>query len=298
MELIKAAGNTYYFSNPSSIGLYVTNEGNGILIDAGLDDDAARKILGELERNGITLTSIIVTHGHADHFGGAKKLVSRTGCKVYASRLEAPFIENGIMEPYMMYGAHPLKALRKKSLMAKGVVVYGYLEHGECIIDGASFQIEELHGHSVGHIGVITPDSVFFVGDALMGDDVTDKYKLLFLYDVESTLKSLERLRIIPAKKYVLGHGGETVSISVSIERNLESIRTVSDAILRSLSGSGKTLEKLYSDVALELGVMESVDLHFVNLSAFKAHLSYLYDMGHVDLLHDKKLRLIEYSLR
>ena len=54
--------------------------GSAIVVDPG---DELDRIEAVLERNGLRVTGIIVTHAHIDHIGGAAKLRAKTGAPVY-----------------------------------------------------------------------------------------------------------------------------------------------------------------------------------------------------------------------
>ena len=54
-----------------------------------------------------------------DHIGGNKYLMQQTGCRIYASSMEAAFTRHPILEPAFLYGGYPFKDLRHKFLMAQ-----------------------------------------------------------------------------------------------------------------------------------------------------------------------------------
>ena len=51
--------------------------------------------------------------------GGNKYLMQQTGCRIYASSMEAAFTRHPILEPAFLYGGYPFKDLRHKFLMAQ-----------------------------------------------------------------------------------------------------------------------------------------------------------------------------------
>ena len=58
----------------------------------------------------VELAAVIVTHAHADHFGGAGEVKKRTGAPVLAPAFEAAVVENPVLEPvYLFTGAQPLR---------------------------------------------------------------------------------------------------------------------------------------------------------------------------------------------
>lgn len=58
---------------------------NAVLIDAPDDADF---ILEQIEKRGLTLKKILLTHGHYDHIGAAAQLKEKTGCEVCIHTLD------------------------------------------------------------------------------------------------------------------------------------------------------------------------------------------------------------------
>ncbi|HVX67816.1 MAG TPA: MBL fold metallo-hydrolase, partial [Bryobacteraceae bacterium] len=74
--------------NCSILGDEQTRE--AMVIDPG--DDVA-DILRVIERHGLKVTLIVVTHAHIDHVGGAQKLKKATGAPVAMSASDLPLYE-------------------------------------------------------------------------------------------------------------------------------------------------------------------------------------------------------------
>ena len=118
-ELIQVAPHTYYIQSPAKIGVVETSDGHVVLIDSGNDKEAGRKVRQHLDRQGWTLDAIYNTHSNADHIGGNAYLAKQTGCALYAPGIEAAFTQHPILEPALLYGGYPMKALRHKFLLAQ-----------------------------------------------------------------------------------------------------------------------------------------------------------------------------------
>ena len=58
------------------------------VVDPGWDPPA---ILQTAEREGMTITKILITHGHPDHTNGVEALQKASECNVYAHKKEAEF---------------------------------------------------------------------------------------------------------------------------------------------------------------------------------------------------------------
>lgn len=157
-ELIQVANNTYYVNCPAKIGVYRCNNTDIFLIDSGNDKDAGRKVRRVLQAEGWQVKAILNTHSHADHTGGNRYFQQNTGCKIFAPGIEACIANHPILEPALLYGGAPCKALRHKFLMA---------QESECHdITSPDFPAEieviPLHGHIFDMVGYRTPDDVVF----------------------------------------------------------------------------------------------------------------------------------------
>ncbi|MDR2136737.1 MAG: MBL fold metallo-hydrolase [Synergistaceae bacterium] len=88
MELKQLGERTWYIPGRVNVGYYEEN-GQGYLIDTGLDDEQGRKLLKLLneERQGVPLRAIVNTHSNADHIGANALVQKRTGCQVWATRI-------------------------------------------------------------------------------------------------------------------------------------------------------------------------------------------------------------------
>src|SRR3981189_2357851 len=61
---------------------------------ASIDAPEAAPILKALEREGWTLTDILITHHHGDHVGGVAELKQKYGCRVVAPQDKSARIAN------------------------------------------------------------------------------------------------------------------------------------------------------------------------------------------------------------
>jgi len=78
----------------SNVYLLVSGR-NLALVDSGLPGEVDT-IASELEQGGFALSAVqtvLLTHAHADHTGGAAELAHRSGAQVWAHEAEVPFIE-------------------------------------------------------------------------------------------------------------------------------------------------------------------------------------------------------------
>jgi len=254
-----------------------------------MDKDSGRDILKQVKKLGLTPTSLLVTHAHADHFGGAHYLVGQTGLKVYATRSEAAVMASPMLEPlYLFSGAYPPRELRQKFLLAKPSLADSILVGNESVVDQIPVQVIALPGHSLEQVGVAFGETVF-VGDAFLTPDILDKHRIPFYSDVEAGLTTLMALkeRTDSFKYVVAGHGEIYTSvehanraISYTIER-LESILT--DVLAALADGTPHSLPDLLSVVAGVQGATISTLAQYVLYqTTVQSALSTLYARGEV----------------
>src|SRR5207248_9197112 len=62
-----------------------------IVIDPG---DEIERITRALERHGLSVNAIVITHAHIDHIGGAAKLKALTGAPVYMNQNDAELADH------------------------------------------------------------------------------------------------------------------------------------------------------------------------------------------------------------
>ncbi len=281
MELLKIRGNTYYFDNPTIVGLYHFEDDGVCLVDTGLDDDGARKILRLVREEGWFIKAVINTHSHADHCGGNQFIQKRSQAVFYATAVEKSYIETPSTEPHYLFGAYPPKVLRNKFLQARPSTIQEVLEPGPLTIQGETFEIVDLKGHSPGMVGVKTPDGVFFLADALIDKAITKKYGTLYHYHLKDLFRAFETLRAVEAEAFVLSHGGLVEDLEAVIAANDEALRAFNQFLVASLKVP-KSKEALHREMVRAYHMKEAVSNYFLNDSLLASHLSYLIEEGDV----------------
>lgn len=138
------------------VGMYTVGpvQENTFLIAADTGDKAvyvdpgeeAPRLLAELERTGMTLEAILLTHTHFDHIGAVAPVAKATGAPVYCPELERQVLAN-IMDyvPYQGFG--PFESYEADHLVAGG-------EHLQ--LAGLDIDVVFTPGHSPGHVTYAT----------------------------------------------------------------------------------------------------------------------------------------------
>ena len=172
--------------------------GTGALIDPG--DEAARIAL-TVERVGLEISQIIVTHSHIDHVGAVAQLVDEYMCPVLMHE-EAEAMLKTVPQQAMMMGMR----------FGKVPKVDRHVGDDE-VLEVGSLRLRSLYtpGHAPGHLAFLVEDEgIVFSGDALFAGSVGRVD--LPGGSMELLMRSIsERLLTLPDETRVLsGHGPET----------------------------------------------------------------------------------------
>jgi hydroxyacylglutathione hydrolase len=171
-----------------------------ILVDTGVPS-TVKRIRKVMDANGIKpsdVSLIILTHGHADHAGGAGAAKELTGARIAMHKDCASLLRQG-----------KLPEAKPRTLMAWvldklfGRMVKVAPVEPDIIIEdeldlrpfGVKGKVISTPGHTIGCVSVLLDNSQALVGDLLMGKNKGLKAALpLFLRDLAKLKKSLARV--------------------------------------------------------------------------------------------------------
>lgn len=183
---------------PMSSNAYLVSNQNkqAFLVDAGGD---AKKILAEIQHQGLNLLMILNTHGHYDHIAANAEIMQATGAELYIHTLDMP----ALFDPNLSlagYFAATLKTVERALP----------LHHAQKIPFGTD-AITVLHtpGHTPGGVCYLLADHLF-TGDTLFAGTIGrsdlvggDSHQLLQSI-AEQIMKLPDSTKIWP------GHQGES----------------------------------------------------------------------------------------
>jgi len=236
MELAPLAPSVYALRGGSNAGL-IAQDGRAVLVDTGLDKDTAKKILRHVDSLKLKLAAVVITHAHADHFGGAATIRGRLGVPVYAPALEAAIVANPLLEPLYLYsGASPIAELRGKFLLAEACPVDGLLAPGKTVVESVPLEIIPAAGHAPNQV-MIAGGGVCFVADAVFAPEIAAKHVIPFYADVTEALATLERVAAMDGAyaAFVPGHGAAVAQIGPWARENRDRLLAIRDAVLDGL---------------------------------------------------------------
>jgi glyoxylase-like metal-dependent hydrolase (beta-lactamase superfamily II) len=271
----------------------LTHAGRGILIDCGLDADAGRRIAKTIDSLGVTLDALILTHGHADHFGGAAYLRGKLPpFTVYAPALERAFIENPLLEGVMLSaGAVPFDQLRSKFTLAPACIVDRELTVGALSVAGLTLEIISLAGHSPNQMGVRI-DDVFFTADAFLPEATLKKYPIPFTAHFEQALATLAMLGQSTDVLIAPGHGMHLRDARPTIQANREALLRIVDTVAATIRVEPLNEAEVTERVAraLQESLATSVS-YYLARATIQAALVFLYEQGRAETLHNGQLK-------
>ena len=135
--------------------LWCTKTMRGVLVDPGGDLDRLKLAI---EKAGITVEKILVTHGHIDHCGMAGVLARDLGVPIEGPHEDDRFWIEKLDDPRSTFGLHGESFEPDRWLVDGDTVHFGEIE----------MQVLHCPGHTPGHVVFFHPESkLAVVGDVL-----------------------------------------------------------------------------------------------------------------------------------
>jgi len=150
---------TPYEQNCSLIICEETNK--AAIVDPGGD---AKRILAEVEKQGVTVEKVLLTHGHLDHVGGTQVVAKNLNVPVIGPEKEDAFWLDQLEAQSQRFGFP----------MHISFAPTAWLEEGEIVTVG-NINLKVLHipGHTPGHVALLDEQSQqIIVGDILFNGGV------------------------------------------------------------------------------------------------------------------------------
>jgi glyoxylase-like metal-dependent hydrolase (beta-lactamase superfamily II) len=263
----KIAGDTYYVPGLTNSGFV-----DGLVIDTGPDCDIYEAA---------PIDTLVITHGHTDHFAAGAEIHRRTGVRVLASRDDARLVENPEVNIRGMFSwARPGDLLVSKLFLGVPCPVDGLIEYWE---DPRARPLP-LPGHTLGHTGYLTCDNVLFTGDALYQTQIWERHRLPYAIDPQMVTESLQRIREIDFDWLVPGHGVacDREAAERHIAFHCEQIAAIEAFVLESLA-TEHTTEDVIALVSAERGLSDNPAQYWLAVTTVKGFLGNLLGKGQLE---------------
>jgi glyoxylase-like metal-dependent hydrolase (beta-lactamase superfamily II) len=189
------------FTAPEDAAVYAIHiDGRAALVDAGCGASAP-KILKNAKACGIKpdrVELLLLTHCHFDHVGGAATLRERTGCRIAAHAMDAPFLERGdnVVTAASWYGG-------QVTPVSVDIALTG--ERQTLEVGGRPLEAIHIPGHSPGSLAYLLQSDGKRV---LFAQDVHGPLAPSLLSNEADYQRSLRRLRDLDADILCEGHYG------------------------------------------------------------------------------------------
>lgn len=154
---------------------------------------------------GVTAGTIIITHGHYDHFAGAAQLKEKSGALIYASAPDEEMYQSAEKSWADFMAPEPFNAIKPDRLFS---------DKEEFTAEGLKFRVMAAPGHTAGSCVLFMEnggEEVMFCGDVLfrMGIGRTDGYS----GSTRDMLDSLERIAKLDGDYKIYPGHGETTTL-------------------------------------------------------------------------------------
>ena len=285
MEMLHVLGNTYAaVGSTALLPIYKLNERDIVLIDTGYAKLDRAGLVNLLDGSGLVPKYVLCSHAHFDHTGNVRYLQERYGAKAILSLIEA-----GISVNPDSYRANYVALTYGKSrelFLEECFTADRVLRETDTSLelDGRTFGILPLPGHSAGHLGFVTPDGAAYVGDCLISQSEIDGAKLPTSMFIARDLESNAYLKTTDYPVYILAHK-EVVrreALEGLIDRNIGFIQSKRAELLEVLE-DGMTFSEWIGAFCQRENVRTHNELKFSIVERnFSNFVSWLTDSGAV----------------
>jgi len=286
--------------------VYFIDQPPKTLVDTGLKTEASFEALKKgMENIGFSLKSIeriLVTHGHIDHYGQAKRLSSLSDAPIYIHPkeygrirsilhilgfLKKVLLRNGVPEALANEAVRYIESAQK---MADPLEEAFFLTDGDPIpFQSMTWRAIHCPGHSPGLVCFYWPESkILFTGDHLLKEitpnpilSVPEKISPLRYPSLKEYLASLEKVEKLDISLLLPGHGEEMKDVRALIQKISTHHQERMDLILSFLSKG----EKTPFEIAMDL---------FPGVPSFEVFLGISEALGHLEILREKEMVKVE----
>ncbi len=283
-----------------TMNVYFVNDSPRTLVDAGIKTEVSLETLKKgLEAIGYDLSSIeriLITHGHIDHYGQAKKLSLLSGAPIYIhskeyGRIRSMIHSLGFLKSMMLRNGVPeglvneaIRYIESAQSMGEPLEEAFFLDDGDPIpFKSMNWKTIHCPGHAPGLICFHWPEKkILFTGDHILKEITPNPVinvqgnKPPFRYpSLKEYLTSLEKIAELDLSLLLPAHGEEVHDARGLIREIFAHHKERMDRILLSLSKG----EKTPFEIAMHL---------FPGVPPFEIFLGISEAVGHLEILREK----------
>lgn len=230
MKLTQVKGNTWVAEAHQFIPFYRLKDGRCILLDSGLPherEDLERSLLDA----GLTPAAILGSHIHVDHAANHAYFQKKYALPVAVTAAEAGMCADVLNLKCYASLISPAVVREEKGEMPFTPDLVLPNADSQPTLLGVKFRCIYTPGHSTGHICIVTPDNVCYVGDVLFSPEALDA-KLPYCLDHARDLMSKERLRGLDCDAFIAAHRGVFTDVNAMVDSNRELVHRRAAEIL------------------------------------------------------------------
>lgn len=185
------------------------DDGSLALIDTGIKGAPKRIIaaIEEIDGSAQDVTTILLTHAHNDHAGGAREMASAVGRGTTVHEHDAEFVRTGTGTP--LDPSTRLGRMLKRAPAADPAPVERTLTDGEVLPIAGGLQVLHTPGHSPGHVSLLHLET----GTLVTGDAIWNMWSrrtwpmLAFCTSAPMTERTAHRLAEVEYATAAFTHG-------------------------------------------------------------------------------------------
>jgi hydroxyacylglutathione hydrolase len=286
MEIKHVKGSTFCIDTGMTyIPFYKINDEEIIMFDTGWKTGEREGIEELLEKNNFKIAAIMCSHAHIDHIGNNKYFKDKYNCVIAMPAYEA-LVCSSAVNLKVYYSTQTLSDIEQH---------YGHMvcEPDILILDNqdkiyvccTKFKIIHTPGHSPGHICIITPDDVAYLGDSLISYEVMEGAKMPYAFILREDLKSKAKLYDMKCSKYVVAHKGIYDDIMKLISDNIDFYKDRAERIYNIIENT-MTMEDILKAVIKNFNIrVNSIYRYAVIERMLRSYVEYLKETGRITLI-------------
>lgn len=141
--------------------IHCEQTGKGAIVDPGGDLEL---VLEQVEKEGVTIEQILLTHAHIDHAGATSELAKELGVPVIGPERQDEFLIQSLAAQGRMFGLPHAESFTPDRWLTQGDIV---------MVGNESFEVRHCPGHTPGHVIFYNAaHKIAIVGDVLFDGSI------------------------------------------------------------------------------------------------------------------------------